>query len=333
MGRMGKHAEAADRCDSFLSQRDDVTPEVTSLYLVLAEHCSQSERYDEAKKALKRALDDAQRLVSNGDVDARETKERAAVELARLKLRENDLEGARQLLGEASANEPLDVSVLRGCCDRDASKWAPLIPHLRRVSTEIGQGNEASCRAHERLAVLVECCSSCAGDDQEDVVRALLDGAARCAAARGSLKRPDAALCVISVLHLRVDGVERVPTACSRSDFVGERVVAGAWRQRFAPTSSRHRRVAPQGTQKHICNTQVAPQGVRRPRVVVEPLFAARFAICRVATRRTRFESRRNPRTCVAGLRRVHQQRRFGPSGGRGAALCASSKKYENRIQ
>jgi tetratricopeptide (TPR) repeat protein len=194
LGRMGKHAEAADRCDSFLSQRDDVTPEVTSLYLVLAEHCSQSERYDEAKKALKRALDDANRLVANGDVDARETKERAAVELARLKLRENDIDGARQLLGEASANEPLDVSVLRGCCDRDASKWAPLIPHLRRVSTEIGQGNEASCRAHERLAVLVECCSSCAGDDQEDVVRALLDGAARCAAARGSLKRPDAAL-------------------------------------------------------------------------------------------------------------------------------------------
>ena len=108
------------------------------------------------------------------------------MELARLKLRENDIEGARSLLGEASANEPLDVSVLRGCCDRDASKWAPLIPHLRRVSTEIGAGNEASMRAHERLAVLVECCSSCAGDDQEDVVRALLDGAARCAASPSS---------------------------------------------------------------------------------------------------------------------------------------------------
>ena len=53
---MGKHAEARGPVRrSFLSQSDDVTPEVTSLYLVLAEHCSQSERYDEAKKALKRA--------------------------------------------------------------------------------------------------------------------------------------------------------------------------------------------------------------------------------------------------------------------------------------
>ena len=44
-----------------------------------------------------------------------------------------------------------------------------------------------------------------------------------CAAARGSLKRPDAALCVISVLRLRVDGVERVPTARVDERVVGNR--------------------------------------------------------------------------------------------------------------
>ena len=253
--------------------------------------------------------------MSNGDVDARETKERAAVELARFKLRENDIDGARQLLGEASANEPLDVSVLRGCCDRDASKWAPLIPHLRRVSTEIGQGNEASCRAHERLAVLVECCSSCAGDDQEDVVRALLDGAARCAAAPLSLKRRTRR-CVLSA-----------------SSFTRRRRRAGPDGScRASSESNRRRRQRVRVGAVMVVTTQVAPQGVRA-HASLSNRFLQRGSLYAASQRAERAK---------AGRDRVPALRAFVECINRGASVRLEAvaqpfarllREYENRIQ
>ena len=207
---------ATDELERFLAKQDGAGPRTTdeiSLDLVLAEHAAAAGRAALAKEALARALEDAAEPApqpgaagARTDDDARraETRQRAAIDLARLLYDEGDFDGARRALGSRRPDEPLDVAVVRGACEaragdaaRATEDWRGLVRQCRGLAQALADGGGGADVEdyYDEQARLVDAVLDALGDlapavteQMHELLAALLDAAARLHGARAAVE-------------------------------------------------------------------------------------------------------------------------------------------------